>query len=412
MGETSTERATKGSGGRIVTTARTRADWNETERKTHTIFVDGLPHDVAKMTLFKVFGWAGGVVDIYVSRKKRRGSNRPFAFIVEAWDGPGEVECRDLGPFKCILTFETVEAKDIALNSPGLQSLFFELRPLWEFTRAISSRIWLEITGVPLHLWSADTFLNIGKIWGKPVMMDELTDYYISYTCGSILVDSYEWEFINEWVALDDGNRRFEVYVKEFGREIGLVRELAHFAPSLEDLEVGLIYDNGYAAGPGSIRNEPLTAKEGGAIVVWREDVGLGPRQESLTCDSDESCSFPPGYGPCISGHIHRGLYLGVMNPNQNTEGGSDTNQGSDAEGALLPMKEARTVISVCEEEGLRFMGSERKLIERNLVDIAIQHDGHVTVSKTKGKKGNAALEDLRKKNQALSCSGGKSGIK
>ncbi|MED6176228.1 hypothetical protein PIB30_086149, partial [Stylosanthes scabra] len=318
-------------------------DWKEVERKSHTVFVDGLPQDIAKLSLYKIFGWAVTVVDIYVSRKKRRNSNKPFAFIrfdsrggveravqkingtfvgtskmtvkfanfqrgvqeqeeikerrsvgrdgkeigqqpvlsnkrgglnvnegrsqgdvakkvlrerkaikvqtdptqadllkrsvvaesintirfgwrkeqiAEKWEGPGEVECRDLGPFKCLLTFKSVEARDIALRSPGLQWIFFEIRPQWGFTRTLSRRVWLEVVGVPVHLWSEKTFMNIGKIWGKPVMMDEITDYYLSYTCASILIDSYEWEMIHEWVVLEDGDKKFEVYVKEFGREM------------------------------------------------------------------------------------------------------------------------------------------------------------------------------------------------
>ncbi|MED6115784.1 hypothetical protein PIB30_094023, partial [Stylosanthes scabra] len=165
-----------------------RQNWREVERKSHTVFVDGLPHDIAKASLYKIFGWAGEVVDIYVSRKRRRESNRPFVFvrfgskggaeravqkinerkairvkadptqtdilkrslvaeslntirfgwtkeqIAEKWEGPCEVDCRDLGPFRCILKFETAEARDIALESPGLQSLFFEMRPQWGFT--------------------------------------------------------------------------------------------------------------------------------------------------------------------------------------------------------------------------------------------------------------------------------------
>ncbi|MED6182519.1 hypothetical protein PIB30_029137 [Stylosanthes scabra] len=74
--------------------------------------------------------------------------------------------------------------------------------------------------GIPVHLWLTDTMMKIGKFWGKPVMMDEVTDYYLSYTCASILIDSFQWEFIHEWVVLEDGDRKYDVYVKEFGREM------------------------------------------------------------------------------------------------------------------------------------------------------------------------------------------------
>ncbi|MED6119060.1 hypothetical protein PIB30_008279 [Stylosanthes scabra] len=55
--------------------------WSELEVRSHTVFVDGLPNDIAKRTLYKIFGWAGYVTDIYVSRKKRRGTNKLFAFV-------------------------------------------------------------------------------------------------------------------------------------------------------------------------------------------------------------------------------------------------------------------------------------------------------------------------------------------
>ncbi|MED6179982.1 hypothetical protein PIB30_006099 [Stylosanthes scabra] len=140
--------------------------------------------------------------------------------IAKKWEGPGAVECRDLGLFKCILTFESVEASDIALESTDLQSIFFEIRSQWGFTLTRSKRIWLEVVGVSVHLWLEDTFMKIGKLWGKPIMMDELTDYYLLYTCAIILIYYYEWEKIREWVILEDGKNKFKVYVKEFGREM------------------------------------------------------------------------------------------------------------------------------------------------------------------------------------------------
>ncbi|MED6107925.1 hypothetical protein PIB30_018767 [Stylosanthes scabra] len=82
--------------------------------------------------------------------------------IAERWEGPGDVYCRDLGPFKCILTFNSVEARDFALVQEGV-----------------------DRDRVLVHLWSEETFMSIGKIYGKPVMMDELTDYCLSYTCDS-----------------------------------------------------------------------------------------------------------------------------------------------------------------------------------------------------------------------------------
>ncbi|XLR60797.1 hypothetical protein HN51_004066 [Arachis hypogaea] len=240
--------------------------WENIKRNSHSVFIDNLPWEISKGTLFKAFGWVGAVTDIYISRKKRRGIASPFAFvrfdakgraeravqklngvcigskrmtvthacftrglrrqkeqqgvwrskkktdidnvrrckeiahnqeslsvaikeksdeeqievkisstqaemlkrsivgenskpivfskmmksIREKWEGPGRVECRDVGPFKCLLTFESKEYMQVALKSEALTGLVDELKPhngmVWNATR----RIWLEVIGVPI----------------------------------------------------------------------------------------------------------------------------------------------------------------------------------------------------------------------------------------------------------------------
>ncbi|MDV3200589.1 MAG: RNA-binding protein, partial [Pigeon pea little leaf phytoplasma] len=69
---------------------RRRCNWMEVERGSHTIFVDNLPSNITKGMLYKIFGWAGNVVDVYVSRKGRKGTSSPFAFI--RYDAKGGAE--------------------------------------------------------------------------------------------------------------------------------------------------------------------------------------------------------------------------------------------------------------------------------------------------------------------------------
>ncbi|MED6155449.1 hypothetical protein PIB30_005301 [Stylosanthes scabra] len=58
-----------------------KSDWRDMERKSYIVFVDGLPTDIAKRMMFKIFRWVGGVNDTYVSRMSMRGSSCPFAFV-------------------------------------------------------------------------------------------------------------------------------------------------------------------------------------------------------------------------------------------------------------------------------------------------------------------------------------------
>ncbi|MED6119073.1 hypothetical protein PIB30_008586 [Stylosanthes scabra] len=518
--------------------------WDEIERKSHTIFVDSLPHDRgAERAVEKLHGTfmgtvrmkvkhanfhrrEGGRMDVSSGPKERElrksyaprvgaaksdeiGNRIPttnkecerrksievradpiqsdilkrslmaesvetirFGWIkeqiAEKWEGPGEVECRDLGPFKCILTFESMEARDIVFESQGLNSLFFELRPLWRFTRNLSRRVWLEVMGIPVHLWSNDTMMKIGKLWGKPVMTDELMDYYLSYTCASILVDSFQWEFIHEWVVLDDGERRYEVYVKEFGREMysaqahpgvchesslcketetqgecnsvagsgsaavvecfetsiggvnesynyvhdkrsvrresidvnignggtdvygGLGCEVAHYAMPIDVMEpqikkicgpekidevlkeTGLLEELG--VGPGCVRSPN---EGGGEIGVTQDEEG---KEES------ESDGYPPGFGPqkiwpCFVGDTNECVVETEKSPICGNDMGSspiedpategrDGNKSSASPKFLSPLRESRTVIRVYKDGGIQFVDSEKKLIERKMVEI------------------------------------------
>ncbi|MED6160967.1 hypothetical protein PIB30_056277 [Stylosanthes scabra] len=56
-----------------------------------------------------------------------------FGEVVRAF-GPiqntlGKIGCRDLGPRKYILSFESIEQRDMALTEPGLNNMFDEMRP-------------------------------------------------------------------------------------------------------------------------------------------------------------------------------------------------------------------------------------------------------------------------------------------
>ncbi|MED6222278.1 hypothetical protein PIB30_062855 [Stylosanthes scabra] len=178
------------------------------------------------------------------------GSVKPIDFRViweklcSEWQGPGRVQTRDLGPYKCILSFDSVENRDEALKSPVLRSLFDELRPQWGYSWSLSRRVWLEIVGIPVHLWSKDNIWNIGKLWGKPIMLDDTTEQLCSFSCARVLIDCYEWAPIMECVQLAVDGVQFEVYVKEFGREIYSAQSFPRSCPLVSLALVDSFSDN------------------------------------------------------------------------------------------------------------------------------------------------------------------------
>ena len=60
---------------------RTNEDILQIERQTFTIFVDNLPASMTKGWLFQIFQWTGRIADIFISKKQRKESHNPFAFV-------------------------------------------------------------------------------------------------------------------------------------------------------------------------------------------------------------------------------------------------------------------------------------------------------------------------------------------
>ncbi|MED6180201.1 hypothetical protein PIB30_008059 [Stylosanthes scabra] len=195
----------------------------------------------------------GTITDIYISRKQRIRSNKPFAFLrfkayegavkaverwngadweepidfrrvmnwlMDNWTGEGEIESRDVGPYRCLITFDSTEIRVEAMNNSLLLSVFDEVRPHWDIFWNRSRRVWMEIEDLPVYAWSEENLNRVASLWGKLVMLDDRIEEKKSFSTVRMLVDCYEWERINEWVSVKIGDRKIEIYVKEFGGEI------------------------------------------------------------------------------------------------------------------------------------------------------------------------------------------------
>ncbi|MED6144135.1 hypothetical protein PIB30_012788 [Stylosanthes scabra] len=117
----------------------------------------------------------------------RRVMNR----ILDEWKGQGDIECRDVGPYR---------------------------------------RAWIEIMGLPMCLWYSDNIQRVASQWGKIIEFDDRCEESKSFTTARVLVDCYQWEQVHEWVSIKIDDRIFDVFVKEVGAEVYSVE--AH--PNLE----------------------------------------------------------------------------------------------------------------------------------------------------------------------------------
>ncbi|MED6194152.1 hypothetical protein PIB30_025880 [Stylosanthes scabra] len=69
-------------------------------------------------------------------------------------------------------------------------------------------------------------------------MEDTTTEESYSFTTARILVDSFQWERIHDSFILKDGERRFDIVAKEFGREVfGLQAHPTRSDVSVDDVQ-------------------------------------------------------------------------------------------------------------------------------------------------------------------------------
>ncbi|KAG5540129.1 hypothetical protein RHGRI_020384 [Rhododendron griersonianum] len=76
--------------------------------------------------------------------------------------------------------------------------------------------MWLSCYGVPLNLWNADTFHNIGKNWGKVITLDDATSKGSSFSMGKVKsFITNVFEAINQVFTLDFNGYSYPVRVIE-----------------------------------------------------------------------------------------------------------------------------------------------------------------------------------------------------
>ncbi|MED6170455.1 hypothetical protein PIB30_031107 [Stylosanthes scabra] len=91
--------------------------------------------------------------------------------LLEEWKGPGEIEVRDIGPHRCLVTFSSPEICDEAMENQLLHSVFDEVRPHWDIFWSLLRRVWIEVMGVPEAK---------------------------SFSVARMSIGSYQWDVINE----------------------------------------------------------------------------------------------------------------------------------------------------------------------------------------------------------------------
>ncbi|KAF5950240.1 hypothetical protein HYC85_012233 [Camellia sinensis] len=133
-------------------------------------------------------------------------------FIVE--DFKKELERRDLeevqvragGGRDLMLTFQSQEImKDKLLLMKSWLNEWCDSVLEWKQGMSITQErlVWLSCYGVPLNLWSCNTFINIGKMWGIVTAVDEDTLNLNHFQYGKMQIATNFMALINQTLSLE-----------------------------------------------------------------------------------------------------------------------------------------------------------------------------------------------------------------
>ncbi|MED6216956.1 hypothetical protein PIB30_012962 [Stylosanthes scabra] len=335
----------------------------------HTIFADNLPVTVSKRELFLEFGYDEWINDIYILRKQRRVMKSPFAFIrfnayasalraIKRMNGrlwKGKTISASLAKFKRLEKLEpdggngkrqrkmkmawraiSKENKKDGLNeqlplSQGQDKRVIS-KKMVETTADESKRDILDrsLMGVMMKLMNLQSVGaqihekwkrqgEVAKLWGNLVLADYRTEHYLSFSVARLLIDSYEWNNINEWINLKVDGREIEIYVKEFGGEIYSIQ--THPCNSDGVIDSGTLVSESVSRVVESPPVEPTIGMGGIGNVSNIPNVGAHPRADiSLNADKKNVGDFFDE-GMITEGAHYETMHtekdsIGVDNPN------------------------------------------------------------------------------------------------
>ncbi|GJV25965.1 RNA-directed DNA polymerase, eukaryota, partial [Tanacetum coccineum] len=78
-----------------------------------------------------------------------------------------------LGTLWVLLELNTFETREKLLQHVGAKSWFHVLQSATHDFVSKERIVWVDIEGIPLHVWSRETFLKIGRKWGETMDIEE-----------------------------------------------------------------------------------------------------------------------------------------------------------------------------------------------------------------------------------------------
>ena len=146
---------------------------------------------------------------------------------------------RDLGKYKFLLTVDSQEIKE-KLKTEGeecLKQWFSSVSDWTENDICQTRRIWLEMVGIPIHIWSEQNIKQIAGQWGDVLYVETDTSKMASFASAKVVVDTLCMNPIEDEAIIQVETEGYRISVFEAKTEysifhLGSVDE--GFQPSME----------------------------------------------------------------------------------------------------------------------------------------------------------------------------------
>ncbi|KAG5547375.1 hypothetical protein RHGRI_013160 [Rhododendron griersonianum] len=132
-------------------------------------------------------------------------------------NGIWDAQIRHMGGLNVLISFDSLESlNEFLKDETNVLSKWFSSVQAWDNQKIPSSRcVWISCYGVPLNAWCSSTFIEIGKLWGDVIKLDELTEKFIAFDKGRMFIITDYLDCINEVVHIKINGVIFPVKVIE-----------------------------------------------------------------------------------------------------------------------------------------------------------------------------------------------------
>ena len=121
-----------------------------------------------------------------------------------------------LSGFKFILTFQSEDERDAALeNHEELDMWFTEIKKWDRYERCTSRKVWLEVVGVPPHGWVWENFQQIAEVWGCLISLSKPILRMDAFDSMKLLIETDIMSYIDEVFILTIEDLGFRINVRE-----------------------------------------------------------------------------------------------------------------------------------------------------------------------------------------------------